>query len=223
MDLDVRAVLDAVAARGRPTIVVVVADHGESLYDHGELLHGDAYFDGVINVPLVMRVPGLAGRVVPALVSQVDLLPTLLQLVGAVAPAGIDGRSLVPLLRGEADAVRGVALVEGGVARAVTGDLRGAVVALPWTLLRQNRGCGGPPHLDPPRTPGEAATCLFDVSADPGQTRNVALSHPEVVADLTARWKAFRDTRGADATPLALDPAFVEQLRKSGYDFRGEP
>jgi choline-sulfatase len=222
MDLDVRAVLDAVAKRGRPTIVVVVADHGESLVDHGELLHGDAYFDGVVNVPLAMSVPGFSPRAVPALVSHVDLLPTLLELVGAVPPAGIDGKSLVPLLRGEADAVRGVALVEGGVAKSITGDLRGAVVALPWTLLRQSRGCGGPAALDPPRTPGEAATCLFDVASDPGQTANAARAHPDVVADLHGRWQAFRGSRGGDGQQLALDPAFVEQLRKSGYDFRAE-
>ncbi|MFZ5475842.1 MAG: sulfatase [Myxococcota bacterium] len=226
MDLDVKAVVEAVKARGRldRTIFVVVADHGESLYDHDEALHGDAYYDSVVNVPLVMKVPGMKARpeAIGALTSQVDVLPTLLELVGGVAPAGIDGKSLLPLLRGEADAVRGVALVEGGVAKAVTNDMRGAVIALPWALVRQARGCGGPVSDDPPRKPGEAATCLYDMASDPGQTKNLALKNPAVVEDLLARWKSFRDTRGADAKQLALDDAFVEQLRKSGYDFRND-
>ena len=60
MDADVKALMAGVKARGRPTIVILVADHGESLNDHGELLHGDAFFDGVINVPLLISVPGMS-------------------------------------------------------------------------------------------------------------------------------------------------------------------
>ncbi len=225
MDLDVRRVLDAVARRGRAerTIIVVVADHGESILDHGELLHGDAYFDGVVNVPLVMKVPGLKGGGEGALVSHVDLLPTLLELVGAVPPAGIDGVSLVPLLRGKVDRVRDIALVEGGVARQTQSQPRGAVVALPWTLLQQDRGCGGRPADDPPRRPGEPATCLYDVAADPAQDHNVAAAHPTVVRELLTRWSDFRAARGTEGATLALDPAFVETLRTSGYDFSGKP
>ena len=59
MDADVEALMAGIEARGRPTVVVLVADHGESLNDHGELLHGDAFFDGVINVPLIISVPGM--------------------------------------------------------------------------------------------------------------------------------------------------------------------
>ncbi|RME23176.1 MAG: DUF229 domain-containing protein, partial [Deltaproteobacteria bacterium] len=121
MDEDIERVLDALDASGRAdrTIIVVMADHGETNDEHGEMLHGDGYYDNVVNVPLLIRVPGLAGSRQPidALVSQVDVLPTLLELVGAVPPAGIDGVSMVPLLTGRADAIRGVTLVEGGVAR----------------------------------------------------------------------------------------------------------
>ena len=75
MDSDMQALWSALESRGRldKTVIVVVADHGESLNDHGELLHGDAFFDGVINVPLMIRVPGIpGGKASSALVSQVE-------------------------------------------------------------------------------------------------------------------------------------------------------
>jgi arylsulfatase A-like enzyme len=224
MDADIGVLLEALEARGRMdrTILVVVADHGESLNDHGELLHGDAYFDSVINVPLVMVVPGVStpDQQIDALVSQVDLMPTLLELVGAVVPADVDGRSLTPLLTGEATEIRGTALAEGGVARQLSEYIPGAVIAPPWILLRQHRGCGGSPTADPPRRPGEPATCLFHAEDDPQQERSLARKHPEVVAELMARWTGYREQRSRDARHLELDPDFVEELQRTGYDFR---
>lgn len=227
-DRDIARVFDALEERGTldRTIVVLVADHGESLYDHLELLHGDAYWDTVVRVPLLMRVPGLDGQAehLGALVSHVDLMPTLLELVGAVPPADIDGRSLVPLLTGEAEVVREIALVEGGVAKHDASTLKGAVVAPPWMLVRQDRGCGGLTHLDPPRKPGEPASCLYHLDDDPSQTRNLARDNGPLVDALTARWQAFRDARSRDGVQLELDPAFVAELRANGYDFdRGAP
>ena len=223
MDLDIKAVWAALEARGNldRTIVVLVADHGESLNDHGELLHGDAYWDNVVNVPLVMRVPGIEGRekAQPQLVSHVDLLPTLLDLVGAVKPADIDGNSMVPFLQGEADSIRGMALIEGGVARHDTSQLKGAVVTLPYTLVRQDRGCGGPPTLDPARAPGEPATCLYDIGSDPGQTTNIARQNMQLVEALLGRWQSFRAARAKEGAQLELDPDFIAELRANGYNF----
>lgn len=220
MDLDLGVIAGALATRGRldRTIVVVLADHGESLDDHGELLHGDAYYDGVVHIPLTMRVPGMTGSPVSALVSQVDVLPTILDLVGAVIPAGIDGSSMVPLFQGGSAPIRTTTLVEGGVSWHTDDFPRGAVVSPPWTLLRQDRGCDGG---EPPRRPGEPATCLYDVSADPGQIHNVAATHADVVAELQTRWDRFRAARSdaAAATRLKLDPAYIEALHKNGYNF----
>jgi arylsulfatase A-like enzyme len=217
-DDDMGALWAALEARGRlgQTILIVVADHGESLNDHEELLHGDAFFDGVINVPLLMSIPGGTPGIENALVSQVDILPTVLELVGATTPAGIDGVSLVPLLRGEVSAVRAAALSEGGVARQEGPQLPGAVIAPPWQLLRQRRGCG---TNSPPPTRG-MPVCLFHMEDDPGQERNLAAAHPAVVQALSARWAGFQETVQQADRRLDLSPAFIEELQKSGYDFR---
>ena len=100
---NIQAVMDVLKRTGRleKTIVIAVADHGESLGDHGEFLHGDSYFDGVVRVPLLIRVPNMQGNRQPisGLVSHVEILPTVLELVGAVAPASIDGRSMLPMMK----------------------------------------------------------------------------------------------------------------------------
>jgi len=218
MDADVARVLAAVEKRGRAdkTIVALVADHGESLNDHAELLHGDAYFDGVVRVPMLLKVPGLDGGVVEGLVSQVDLMPTLLTLVGAVPPAGIDGTSMVPLVTGAAEQVRATAIAEGGVSRHEGQHPYGAVFSPPWVLLRQQRGCG--PN-NPPPPANEIPTCLYNLDDDPGQHRSVTAQHPEVVADLLGRWDQFR-AQAREAEQLELSPEFVEELQRNGYDFR---
>jgi len=100
-------ILAALRRRGlsEDTIVIVTADHGEMLYDdgHGQG-HGDHLFgDQVMHVPLAMHVPSRFGaamsRVVPDVVRDVDLTPTILELCGAPA-TDVDGRSLKPLLFG---------------------------------------------------------------------------------------------------------------------------
>lgn len=100
-------ILAALRRRGLSddTIVIVTADHGEMLYDNGHGQgHGDHLFgDHVMHVPLAMQLPARLGavnsRVLPDVVRDVDLAPTILELCGA--PGGdVDGRSLRPLLFG---------------------------------------------------------------------------------------------------------------------------
>lgn len=218
MDLDIQVIAEALARRGRldRTVLVLVADHGESLNDHGELLHGDAYWDGVVRVPLLIKIPGVQGRTLSGLVSHVDLLPTLLELVGAMPPAGLDGVSLLPMLTGQAEVAREATFVEGGVTWLRGEVLRGAVVAPPWMLMRQDAGCGpgSPPGAERP------STCLFNLDDDPGQLQNRARSDAAVASTMLERWAVYQRDRASAARALELSPAYVEELRRTGYDFR---
>ncbi|MBI5364981.1 MAG: sulfatase [Planctomycetes bacterium] len=94
-------------ARGawEKTIVMVVADHGEGLGDHGWEHHRILYQEQ-IRVPLLVRVPGLAPRTVKELVRTTDLFPTVLDYLGLAAPKRVSGRTLRPLLEGRPDAAR---------------------------------------------------------------------------------------------------------------------
>jgi len=82
--------------------IVVLSDHGEGLGDHGEQEHGLFLYDEAIRVPLIIKQEGNAGagRRVGAIVQQIDLVPTILELVKASVPGNLRGRSLKPLLDG---------------------------------------------------------------------------------------------------------------------------
>lgn len=89
-------ILRLLEERGRKAVVVVVADHGEALGEQGESTHGMLVGEATVRVPLVVHAPGVvaAGTRVDAWVSQVDLVPTLLSLLGVPAPIGLDGADL---------------------------------------------------------------------------------------------------------------------------------
>jgi HEAT repeat protein len=97
------ALLDGLGELGLAdnTIVVFVADHGEGLGDHGQMLHGPTAFEEDVRVPLAIAVPGHEGRQIDETVGTIDLAPTLVDLLGAAAGPGDSGRSLVPLLMEE--------------------------------------------------------------------------------------------------------------------------
>ncbi len=96
----------ALAQRGvlDEAMIVVMSDHGEQLGEHGFFWHDFGLEDEESHVPLIIRMPGGkgGGRRVSEVVQLVDLMPTLLEVAGAVAPVGVQGMSLMPAVRGEA-------------------------------------------------------------------------------------------------------------------------
>jgi arylsulfatase A-like enzyme len=91
------------AGRLDHALVIVVADHGEELWERGLHGHGHTLHDELIRVPLLVRVPGQQrARRSAAPVSLIDLAPTVLEAVGAPVPERMAGRSLWPLLSGRA-------------------------------------------------------------------------------------------------------------------------
>jgi len=103
-ELESRRLLDHV-------VVVIFGDHGEALGEDGTFSHCCEAGDSVTHVPLIVRLPGgeRGGRRVDALVELVDVMPTLLELAGASSPAGSQGTSLLPAMRGEPFPGRSVA------------------------------------------------------------------------------------------------------------------
>jgi arylsulfatase A-like enzyme len=111
-DEDVRRVDDALARvfaafdaldLWRDTLLIVTSDHGEEFLEHGRIGHERSLEREVLAIPLLIAAPGFVPRVVDAPVGLADLVPTVLALVGIPPVAGLDGRSLAPLLAGEPD------------------------------------------------------------------------------------------------------------------------
>ena len=87
------------------TLVIFMSDHGEMLGDHGIYLKGPHFYEQLVRVPLVLRWPARCQRDLRAdgLVELIDLAPTLLDAAGVPVPLAMQGRSLLPILSGEAD------------------------------------------------------------------------------------------------------------------------
>ncbi len=111
-DQNVRYVDDEVsrllADFGDDATVVFFSDHGEEFWEHGGVEHGHALWDELLRVPLILRAPGLRARRVSTPVSLRDLAPTLLDLLG-LPVEGLEGRSLLPLARGDRGAAEALA------------------------------------------------------------------------------------------------------------------
>ncbi len=103
-DEQVGRVLDALkaAAHEGDTVVAALADHGESLGEHGEQTHAVLIYEATLRIPFLLAGPGVpAGVVVKARAATVDLVPTVLRLLGVEPPADLPGRDLRPAFRAE--------------------------------------------------------------------------------------------------------------------------
>jgi choline-sulfatase len=174
VDAQFGAILDTLHATGLDddTIVVVTSDHGDMLGERG-LWYKMTFFENAARVPLIVHAPKAFGaHRVKASVSTIDLLPTLVELATgkreAAWPDPIDGRSLVPHLRGDGghDETFGEYLAEGAIA--------------PMVMIRR----ASYKFIHTPVDPDQ----LFDLDADPRELNNLASdpAHAQRVA-------AFRD------------------------------
>jgi arylsulfatase A-like enzyme len=104
-DLYIGRMLDAMASLGLAdrTVVVNTADHGEMLGDHGLLFKAGYMYDEVLRAPLIMRAPGKlpAGKRIAGMTEGVDIMPTILELLGIPPSERVQGRSLIPMVEGK--------------------------------------------------------------------------------------------------------------------------
>jgi arylsulfatase A-like enzyme/Tfp pilus assembly protein PilF len=102
-DIQIGRLVDALRADGRlaETLIVVVADHGEMVGEHGEATHGFFIYEGATRIPLVFSGPGVPAGVVSDQVRIVDVMPTALSLLGIPIPPAVQGTNLMPLAAGQ--------------------------------------------------------------------------------------------------------------------------
>ena len=197
--------------RADSTLVVVTADHGESLDEHGAYLqHGRMAYQTTARVPWILAheasVP--AGRVVDAPVGLVSLVPTVLELLGVPSPAGFEGRSLVPLFDGAGEPPPNVFFEAG--------DYRPSQLAVregPWKLVHLR-------NADDRKEQRAPEFRLFHLGDDPGELRDVRAAHPEVAARLgraLADWLEATPLFGPPGAAPPLDDATREALEALGY------
>jgi arylsulfatase A-like enzyme len=187
------------------TLLVITSDHGEEFLEHGGVLHGRTQFDEVLRVPLILAGPGIpAGLRLAASVSLIDLLPTLVSLLGLPAPRDVDGIDLSPLLRGHS--------LPELADRSLFGEADRGNPEHDMTRSVRHRGVKG--ILD--RTTGEID--VYDLTADPAEQRPI--QRPALAERLRAEIEAFMADEVAPDPSRALeplDPEAVERLKALGY------
>ena len=226
LDQQLGALFDALAARGRldDTLVVVTADHGEVFDEHPEqwFAHDPHLYDENLHVPLFVRLPGAeqAGRRVPALVSGVDVAPTLLELAGLAGDGlGASGRSLAAFVLGRTGERRDVVFADR-MGKDQTGE-PGVSDALAASRRDQRRMLRSTTH----KLVHHVDQGRFELFAVTDENRDLWSRQPAEAAALVARYEhLLAGLRGADGTvgDQALDPDTVEFLKALGYVGRDE-
>lgn len=184
-------------------LVFVTADHGESFLEHDRFGHGYNLYEEVVRVPLIVRMPGRtsAGRVVSQPVSGIDLLPTVLDALELEAPPALQGRSLLPLLRGEVVPPRDVVTSLSRFPPLESRSLRRGA----WKYVHRYR---------------DGRHALYDLEHDPGEQRNLLAERPEKALELAASLEVLAAEERAARVPPRLEPLSAEelsQLRALGY------
>jgi len=203
-DREIGRLLAGVAAAAPGAVVVVTADHGESLGEHRIYFTHAGLYDVSLRIPLIIHVPGLAPLRSDVPVMSLDVAPTLAELTGVHLDRAA-GRSLVPLLLGD----------PGGFGERDTFIHQGAhndAVAIhkgPWKLILKIRKDERYVSPDPE---------LFDLESDPGETRDRIATEPGIVEALRPLGTPWVD-RGLvlRGETTHLDADAMEQLRALGY------
>jgi len=191
-------------------LLIVLSDHGESLGEHGIIGH-TLMWEEELRVPMIIRFPGgkFAGNRIGAPVMLIDVLPTLLDFLGLPPQAGVQGRSLMPLLRGEADTfpAERMRITQYEDTFAVRFDDR-------WKIAFRQMDA----------MPVDQA--LYDLENDPGETTNLFHTPDgrERFQDLYARYRSFREETASEdrkwrgrRVESEIDPVLRNQIRELGY------
>lgn len=184
LDRQIGRILAALRETGEDgnTVVVFASDNGLAVGSHG-LMGKQSLYEHSMRVPLVVRGPGIRPGRTGALAYLMDLYPTLCELAGAPVPAGLDGKSLLPVLRGRAPGVRETLFT-------AYRDVQRSVRDARWKLIRY-------PQVD--------VTQLFDLETDPHETRSLDAdpAHRQRIERMLADLRRSQAELG-DTAPLTV-------------------
>ena len=181
------------------TIVVAVGDHGESLGEHGERTHGFFIYESAMRVPFIVRAPfgKMRGRRVSDIVRTVDVMPTVLDMLGMPSPPGIEGTSLVPLMTG---AVRELGLD-------AYAETLYPLHRFGWSDLRMLRS-GRFKLIAAPRPE------LYDLAVDPREQLNLYDQQRALGQRLATRLRQMEERFASRAIPGAAAEPTADQLAR---------
>lgn len=207
--------LEASGAAPR-TLVIVTADHGESLGEHGYFFeHGDFGSEPEIHIPLLMRLPGVLppGAKVLASERSIDVAPTILDLAGLPPEPAFRGESLRPYVSGGATDDRACfgEIDENFYPENTRREVQG--VHGKWRWVRSGRF----KLFYIPRLSGHPDWVLYDLEEDPGETSDAGARFPSIRDELRKRLEAWIAQDVRPERDYHISPETREQLRSLGY------
>jgi arylsulfatase A-like enzyme len=207
VDDSVARLLDALRREGRydDTLIVLTSDHGDAFNEHGFISHSTTPYEELVRVPLVVKLPGNrhAGAKVADQARLVDVMPTLLDLLGLPAPPEMAGCSLRPLWEGGPEEERPSGCGEAVIEIAEEG-------AYPVVAVR----AGGFKYIHHQHAEDE----LYDLSSDSGEARNLigaGLPQEEALRERALEVVAAREALSGES--IELDEKTIRELKALGY------
>ena len=193
------------------SVIAVMADHGEAFAEHGERHHGILLYDETIRIPLMIKLPGQhTMKKVDTQVGLVDVAPSMLRAVHFPVPNTMQGHSLLPLTpptKGASSAQPD----DSNFPRAIYSESGYGHLSFGWSKLKAWRA-GNYLYVDAPTRE------LYDQTADPGATHNLALDLTAVADTAAAQMATFRrQTAAEDTEKTQLTTEQTESLHALGY------
>jgi len=193
-------------------LIVVTADHGESLGAHGEDQHGILLYDETIHVPLLIKLPHgqAAGKRIENTVEHADIMPTVLGWLGVPVPDKVQGQSLLGFL--EPGTPKGEAAANAWQDRGAYSEGDYGHLAFGWSAIQSLR-TGKYFYVEAPRRE------LYDQVNDPSAGQNLASTSPAVADTLSAKLKDFlqQTTNTAERPKAEMAAEQTQQLTALGY------
>jgi arylsulfatase A-like enzyme len=204
------------------TAVIFTTDHGFYHGEHGLMgksLLTEEYsasvplYEEVAHIPLMVRVPGQAAGKRQAFAQPPDLMPTILELAGIPIPETVQGQSLVPILRGERDSTRPIAITSRTLIYGVGSRQFTTITDDEWALIypgakyeagtAEDRAVDSIKRVHAALYQGASGPELYHLPSDPRQQRNVFPQHRDVAARLHAEHVRMLESLGAPEQHLA--------------------
>ena len=219
VDQNVGVIVDSLGSAGilDNTVIVIASDHGEAFFEHGGEGHARDLYREVQDVPLIIALPfGVAGGVVvDEPVANLDIWPTILDLIGLPEMAEAEGRTLLPLVLSAAGIEASDAELRGRAIFAHLDRSWGRKESDSDEIISVRRE----PYrfIYPINEPEEAE--LYNHETDPGEQENLGRAEAEEVERFRGEVEEFlaRPTKGWEVREIELDAMMRAQLKALGY------
>lgn len=187
------------------TITTIMSDHGEFLGEYGLFSHDSSYHSMLYKTPLIIHFPNISTKVIDKTTSNIDIFPTILDLVGISIPSGIQGQSLLPFITDKSFNADKFAF--GQCAEGILFQNKNWLYFLPYGSLSINQ------------------SVLFNKIDDPNEVTNVAKKYPELTrffynkSTLMLSYDKLlsNNEKNISSDYIKIDPIKLERLKREGY------